>query len=530
MFVWPSGWMPPIAPRRSAIPPSGWVLTTQWALSSKATTPELVAGGHRRRRPQDRLLADVDLADAGDARAAARVAVVERVAVAGVHRARLVDHDDEGDVGLLLLVLHAHVDRQRLLDGRVGVAAGAVALRPADHHQPAAEVADVLLDARQLGVAQAQPRHVDEDDRVPGEEAVDARGKLLGDERIHRLVLDPEGRHELGPDLLVAGQDQDPRLAVDDRVRIGPVVLAERVASRLDDGPERVEAGLGRLDEERHPVRAGDEIDRLRGDLPAVGVEPDRRRLGDGRGDLDDRLQLLADLARRRRRQPVDHDLVRRPQPDRPGLDLDPAGGGQRRLALPGARGVVAVRDEDDPFLGVVGEERRREPQRRPDVGRGANRRGRDPVDLADLGRQPLHERGPAEPDDARDVALGHRLQAVAEPGEGVLAARRADRIGQVDDEDGRQPVDRQDEPDAGEGQDEAAQDDAADEQGEAAPAQPDPPSRGEVQGDRQPEGRDQQEQGERDVEVDAHQPALGALRRTRPARPRHIRWTASRW
>ena len=39
MFVWPSGWMPAIAPRRSLIPPSGCVRTTQWALSSKATTP-----------------------------------------------------------------------------------------------------------------------------------------------------------------------------------------------------------------------------------------------------------------------------------------------------------------------------------------------------------------------------------------------------------------------------------------------------------------------------------------------------------
>ena len=39
MFVWPSGWIPPIEPRRSPIPPSGWVWTTQWALSSNATTP-----------------------------------------------------------------------------------------------------------------------------------------------------------------------------------------------------------------------------------------------------------------------------------------------------------------------------------------------------------------------------------------------------------------------------------------------------------------------------------------------------------
>ena len=78
---------------------------------------ELVALGQRRRGPQDRLLADVDLADAGDPGPAA-TAPVERVAVAGVHRARLVDDDDERDVRLLLAVADAHVDRQRLLERR----------------------------------------------------------------------------------------------------------------------------------------------------------------------------------------------------------------------------------------------------------------------------------------------------------------------------------------------------------------------------------------------------------------------------
>ena len=39
MFVWPSGVIPAMAPCRSATPPSGAVLTTQCAASSKATTP-----------------------------------------------------------------------------------------------------------------------------------------------------------------------------------------------------------------------------------------------------------------------------------------------------------------------------------------------------------------------------------------------------------------------------------------------------------------------------------------------------------
>ena len=39
MFVWPSGSIPAIWPCRSAMPPSGWVCTTQWAASLKPTTP-----------------------------------------------------------------------------------------------------------------------------------------------------------------------------------------------------------------------------------------------------------------------------------------------------------------------------------------------------------------------------------------------------------------------------------------------------------------------------------------------------------
>ena len=94
----------------------------------EADDAELVALGQGRRGPQDRLLADVDLLDAADP--GCRRPPVERVAVAGRHRARLVDDDDERDVRLLLAIAHAHVDRQRLLERRLLVAAGAVALGP----------------------------------------------------------------------------------------------------------------------------------------------------------------------------------------------------------------------------------------------------------------------------------------------------------------------------------------------------------------------------------------------------------------
>ena len=95
---------------------------------------------------------------------AAAHAAVEAVAVAGVHRARLVDHDDERDVRLLLAVAHAHVDGQRLLERRVGVAAGAVRPRPADRHEPASQVPDVHLERRHRLVREPDPRHVDEHD------------------------------------------------------------------------------------------------------------------------------------------------------------------------------------------------------------------------------------------------------------------------------------------------------------------------------------------------------------------------------
>ena len=55
---------------------------------------------------------------------------------------------------------------QRLLERRVGVAAGAVRPRPADRHEPAPEVADVDLERGHRLVGEPEPRDVDEDDRV----------------------------------------------------------------------------------------------------------------------------------------------------------------------------------------------------------------------------------------------------------------------------------------------------------------------------------------------------------------------------
>ena len=117
------------APCRSPMPPSGWVWTTQWAASLNADDAELVARRSARPRPAGSPPCRCRPCGRRRCRVPPPIAAVERVAVAGVHRARLVDDDDERDVGLLLPVADAHVDRQRLLERRLLVAAGAVALR-----------------------------------------------------------------------------------------------------------------------------------------------------------------------------------------------------------------------------------------------------------------------------------------------------------------------------------------------------------------------------------------------------------------
>ena len=245
MFVWPSGRMPAIAPCRSPTLPSGCGVDHPVGGFVERHHAELVAFGQRGGGAQDGLLADVGLAHAADAGPAVTHAAAGRVAVAGVHRTGLVDDDDQRDVGLLLPVAHAHVDRERLLELRVLVSARPVAAWPADHHEPPAEIADVCLERAQLTVVQPDPRHVDEHDAVVVEQLV----QLSAASRARSCR--PGGAGSRGPrrarrDDLVTGQHQRPRLALDDRVRIRAVVLAERVATGLDDDAEAMEAGLDR--------------------------------------------------------------------------------------------------------------------------------------------------------------------------------------------------------------------------------------------------------------------------------------------
>ena len=200
-------------------------------------------------------------------------------------------------------------------------------------------------------------------------------------------------------------------------------------------------------------------------------------------------------------RQPLDQDLVRRAEADQPRLDADVAGRGERRLGLSAAARVVAVRQQDDALLGVVREQRRGQPQGGADVGRRADRRRGEAVDLAEVRRQALDERLLAEGDDAGHVAVGDDVERLAQERQRVLATLVADRVGQVDDEDRGQAVDRQHDPEPGQREHERDQQDGPDDEGEAPSPGPDATARPQVQPDRERHRRDQQQQRERGLE-----------------------------
>ena len=157
------------------------------------------------------------------------------------------------------------------------IAARSVAVRPADHHETPPEIPDVDLKRGKLAIAHPDPWHVHQDHAVVAREGREIGRERLRNDGIDVLLLGLERGHQFRGDVGVPGEDEDPRLALDDRVGVSPVVLAERVPCRLDDHPERVEAGFGRLDLEDHPVRARLEVGALGSDELAVGVEPDDR-------------------------------------------------------------------------------------------------------------------------------------------------------------------------------------------------------------------------------------------------------------
>ena len=142
-----------------------------------------------------------------------------------------------------------------------------------------------------------------------------------------------------------------------------------------------------------------------------------------------------------------------------------------------------------------------------------------------EVGRQALDQRLLAEGDDPRHVAVGPFLERLAQERERVLAAGVADRVGQVDDEHRRQPIDRQHELEAGQREDERREQDASGRRARPAPPRAHPPAGREVEPDGQEQGRDEQQERQRGVEGDAHQavPSV-ASGRTARAKPRRSR------
>ena len=98
-----------------------------------------------------------------------------------------------------------------------------------------------------------------------------------------------------------------------------------------------------------------------------------------------------------------------------------------------------------------------------PDVGGAGNRRGPETVDRPELLGQPLDECVLAERDDAGRVTVGHLVEARAKEGKRILATFVAHRIREVDDEDRREAVHRQDELEPGEGEDQRGQEERPD-------------------------------------------------------------------
>ena len=152
MFVWPSGWIPAILPWRLLIPPSGCVFTTQWADWSKATTPSssraVIAAAARR-------MASLPMSTLRTpAMPGPPIPPSNELQWQASIEPDLSMTTTSAMSGCFCAVADAHVDRERLLDRRLRVAAGAVAPRPADHHEALAEVADVDLESGHLAVSQ----------------------------------------------------------------------------------------------------------------------------------------------------------------------------------------------------------------------------------------------------------------------------------------------------------------------------------------------------------------------------------------
>ena len=220
--------------------------------------------------------------------------------------------------------------------------------------------------------------------------------------------------------------------------------------------------------------------------------------------------------------EPLDDDLIGRQLADRVGLDLHAARRRQRRLRCAASGRVVAIADEHDAFLRLVGEERGCQAQRAADVGRALDRHRRQGCHLLEIVRQLLDERIAAERHDAGQVTVPLDLDGLAHEVDGRGSAGGADGVGEVDDEDGGQLVDWPDPLQAGQGEDDKGEQDDADRERDAPAAEAEVMPGGPAEQDGQRDGRDQQEQQLRrdEAEGQAHRALRRRNGRRRPRLP----------
>ena len=202
----------------------GAVRTAQWALPSKATTPSWSVGASA---SAARRIASLAMSTFSKPRCPGWVGRVPAVAgaVAVGHAPGLVHDRHHRHVRRALAVADRHVHRQRLLERRVEVAAGAVALAPAEHHQAPPEIANVGLDRGHRRGSEGVGGHVVEDEAVVAGQARERRRDAVRRDDRHLQLAVLEGRDEVGGALGIVGGDEDLRWAGDEHVGIGGVVL-----------------------------------------------------------------------------------------------------------------------------------------------------------------------------------------------------------------------------------------------------------------------------------------------------------------
>ena len=233
---------------------------------------------------------------------------------------------------------------------------------------------------------------------------------------------------------------------------------------------KRVEAGLGRLDVERDPCDAGDQLDRLR--LRPASPSANRRTVAvwatvertSATTGTDSPSRAVDGVVSRSMRtsstspRPIRRVSIRTPRDaaraasawPSPVVSLPSDSRTIRFCASSGKSAVASRRAAPMSVADVTG----------ADASRSIS---------VELGREALDQCALAERDDPRHVAVGAFLERLAQEREGVLAPGVADRIGQVDDEDRRQPVDRQDQLEPGQGEDERRQQQRPDDEGRPA-------------------------------------------------------------